>query len=95
MPPLSRIEWSRLLGRRLRNAREQADLHQAQVARRLGRYKGWLSKVEAGNTPITPWELGRVAPLYGVRMEDLVAEPTPAERAWLASAGGQTGHDEE
>jgi transcriptional regulator with XRE-family HTH domain len=54
----------RLLLRRLREAREQAGLTQAEVARALRRPQSFVSKCESGERRIDPVELQDFATLY-------------------------------
>jgi transcriptional regulator with XRE-family HTH domain len=59
---------------RLRMAREQAGLSQAQVAKMLGLHRPSVSEAEAGRRRVTADELTRMAEMYGVDI------------AWLAGA---------
>jgi transcriptional regulator with XRE-family HTH domain len=52
--------------RRLREAREDAGLSQAQAARRLGRGQSYVSKSESGERRVDVIELQAFAKLYGV-----------------------------
>ena len=52
--------------RRLREAREEAGLSQAQAARRLGRGQSYVSKSESGARRVDVIELKAFATLYGV-----------------------------
>lgn len=52
--------------RRLREAREEAGLSQAQAARRLGRGQSYVSKSESGERRVDVIELKAFAKLYGV-----------------------------
>jgi transcriptional regulator with XRE-family HTH domain len=56
--------YQRLL-RRLRQARRDADLTQAEVGRRLGLRQAFVSKVESGERRLDPVELARFAVVYG------------------------------
>ena len=51
---------------RLREARRQAGLTQAEVARRLGKHQSFLSKCESGERRVDFVELLVFAELYGV-----------------------------
>jgi transcriptional regulator with XRE-family HTH domain len=53
-----------LLGR-LRQARQDARLTQAEVGRRLGVRQAFVSKVENGERRLDPVELARFAAVYG------------------------------
>lgn len=50
---------------RLREARRQAGLTQAQAAAALGRPQSYISKCESGERRIDPIELAELAELYG------------------------------
>jgi transcriptional regulator with XRE-family HTH domain len=76
MPPLSHedpmsppkyVEYTRFL-ERLRAARNQAGLTQAEVAARLGRPQSFVSKCESGERRIDVVELADFAKLYGKRL---------------------------
>jgi transcriptional regulator with XRE-family HTH domain len=56
--------YQRLLGR-LRQARQNACLTQAEVGRRLGVRQAFVSKVESGERRLDPVELARFAAVYG------------------------------
>ena len=51
---------------RLRLAREQAGLSQAQVARILGKHRPTISEIEAGRRRVSAEELGVFADIYEV-----------------------------
>lgn len=51
--------------RRLRQARQKAELTQSQVAERLGRSQSFVSKIESGERKIDPIELLELARVYG------------------------------
>jgi transcriptional regulator with XRE-family HTH domain len=50
---------------RLRQARQEACLTQAEVGRRLGLRQSFVSKVESGERRLDPVELARFAAVYG------------------------------
>jgi transcriptional regulator with XRE-family HTH domain len=54
------------LAERLRLAREQAGLSQAQVARQLGLHRPSVSEIEAGRRKVSADELAALSKLYGV-----------------------------
>jgi transcriptional regulator with XRE-family HTH domain len=56
--------YQRLLGR-LRQARRDACLTQAEVGRRLGVRQAFVSKVESGERRLDPVELAQFAAVYG------------------------------
>lgn len=55
------------IGERLRWAREQAGLTQAQIARMLDYHRPTISQIEAGQRVVRPDEIARFASLYGVQ----------------------------
>jgi len=50
---------------RLRQARQDAGMTQAEVGRQIGARQAWVSKVESGERRIDPVELARFAVVYG------------------------------
>jgi len=50
---------------KLKQARREAGLHQAEVAARLGKPQSYVSKVERAERRIDPPELARFAEVYG------------------------------
>ena len=50
---------------RLRQARRDAKLTQAEVGRRLGLRQAFISKLESGERRLDPVELARLAAIYG------------------------------
>lgn len=58
-----RVKYDRLL-RKLRTAREQAGLTQAEVAKALGKAQSFLSKVESGERRLDFIELQELCRLY-------------------------------
>ncbi len=55
----------RAMVEKLKQAREEAGLHQAEVAERLGKPQSYVSKVERAERRIDPPELARFAEAYG------------------------------
>jgi len=55
------------IGERLRWAREQAGLTQAQIAHMLNYHRPTISQIEAGQRIVRPDEIARFATLYGVQ----------------------------
>lgn len=55
--------------RRLRKAREQANLTQAQVAARLGKPQSFVSKVETGERRLDFLEVAELAAIYRVPVD--------------------------
>lgn len=58
------------LARRLRAAREDAGLTQAEAARSLGRPQSFISKTESGERRVDVVELAAIARLYGKKLAD-------------------------
>jgi len=58
---------------RLRQAREEAQLSQVQVAEQLGRTQVWVSRCELGERRVDVVELANFAKLYGWTLDDFVA----------------------
>ena len=54
---------------RLRKARTEAGLTQAQVAEKLGCTQSWISKIEHGELRVEAIWLNRVAKLYGKKVD--------------------------
>jgi transcriptional regulator with XRE-family HTH domain len=61
---------------RLRQARREAGMTQAEVGQRLGLRQAFISKLESGERRIDPVELARLAAIYGKPL------------AWFLQAGG-------
>lgn len=59
-------ETKKLIGGRLRWAREQAGLSQGQVAQRLSVHRPTISQIEAGERNVRIEEIQQFAALYGV-----------------------------
>jgi transcriptional regulator with XRE-family HTH domain len=59
-------ENKKLIGSRLRWAREQAGLSQGQVAQRLSVHRPTISQIEAGDRNVRIEEVQQFATLYGV-----------------------------
>lgn len=88
-------------GRRLRQAREAAGTSQADVASAIGCGQPFVSKVEAGDMMLRPYDYAIVARLLGADLEALIGELTPEEHAeaegYVADAieAGRAWHDGE
>jgi transcriptional regulator with XRE-family HTH domain len=67
MNPSKDPQYAKFLDR-LRAARKQAGLTQAEVASRLGRPQSFVSKSESGERRVDAVELARFARLYGRRV---------------------------
>jgi transcriptional regulator with XRE-family HTH domain len=55
------------VGERLRWARDQAGLSQAQVAKMLNCHRPTISQIEAGQRVVRPDEIARLAKIYAVK----------------------------
>ena len=78
---------------RLRTAREQAGLSQAQVARILGLHRPSVSEMEAGRRRVTAEEIANLARIYGVSVAWLTnTEDTSAQRARIELAARKLAH---
>lgn len=64
MPKPTKQQY-RVFLKRLRAARADAGLTQAQVARQLGRHQSFVAKCEAGERRVDVVELARFAEAYG------------------------------
>ena len=73
---------AKALGARLAAARHQAGLSQRQVAAALGIHQPSIVVIENGKRAITALELGRMARMYGISADDLLADE---ERATCAA----------
>jgi len=59
--------------KRLRTARQDADLTQVEVATRLGRPQSFVSKCESGERKVDAIEFAEFAALYGKPLEYFVS----------------------
>lgn len=57
------------IGKRLRAARENSGLSQAQVARMLDLHRPAISEIEGGNRRVTADELAQLARIYSVSVD--------------------------
>ncbi len=64
------------LAERLRQAREQAGLSQAQVAIKLRIHRPSVSEIEAGRRRVSAEELSQLADIYGVSLSWLMQTTT-------------------
>jgi transcriptional regulator with XRE-family HTH domain len=64
MPAIWAPEYRFMLAR-LRQARREAGMTQAEVGQRLGLRQAFISKLESGERRIDPVELARFAEIYG------------------------------
>jgi transcriptional regulator with XRE-family HTH domain len=65
--------------RRLRAARQEVGLTQADVAKAFGRPQSFVSKCESGERRVDVLELGEFAELYGRPLSFFVAETDKAD----------------
>ncbi len=68
----------RMLGTRIKEARERSGLSQAELAERAGLDRTAVSKVESGIRKVSALELLDIASGLGLRMSSLLRESTPA-----------------
>lgn len=73
----------RELAERLARAREQADVSQVEVAKRLNLPRSAISKMENGEQRIESLVLAAMARLYGVSVSSLLADGDEAARVGL------------
>jgi transcriptional regulator with XRE-family HTH domain len=74
------------LGERLRQAREDAGLSQAQAARLLGIHRPTLSEIESEDRKVTAGELRNFASLYEVSTTWLLGESVQADEGLRMAA---------
>jgi transcriptional regulator with XRE-family HTH domain len=86
--PIHTPEYRRMLAR-LRDAREEAGLTQAEVAARIERPQSFVSKCESGERRIDPTELSMFAKLYRKRASSFLEEE--AERGTDTKRPGGVG----
>ena len=60
------VQSRKLMGSRLRWAREQAGLSQGQVAKKLSLHRPTISQIEAGERNVRIEEIQQLAELYGI-----------------------------
>ena len=68
-----------LIGRILRDARENCDLTQRAAAEHLGLSRTSIAQIELGNRPASPDELAKLGVLYGKSVVDLAGEQSAAD----------------
>ena len=73
------------LGRRLKEARENARITQEQAAEAIGVPRTAIVHIEAGNRSISTLELGELAKLYGRRVAEFLAEEGTGEEDVLVA----------
>ncbi|NUR96945.1 MAG: ImmA/IrrE family metallo-endopeptidase [Kribbellaceae bacterium] len=72
------VDDEKILGARVREARELAGLTQGELAGRINLDRTAVNKVEAGIRKVTALELSDIAAALGVRMASFFSEPIPA-----------------
>jgi transcriptional regulator with XRE-family HTH domain len=77
--PVHRPAYRQMLAR-LREARRDAELTQAEVARQLGKTQTYVSKCELGERRIDPVELSELARVYSRPLDYFVAGVPAARR---------------
>lgn len=86
---VTRID-SKVLGARIREARERAGLSQSQLAAEVSLDRTALNKVESGSRRVTALELADLAAAVGVRMARFFEDPPPALVSHRAHGGADT-----
>lgn len=81
---------SNLLGERIREARERADLSQKELGQRVNLERTAVNKIESGTRKVTALELSDIAAAIGVRMSTFFAQPLPALVSHRSSQGLDT-----
>ena len=71
--------FKKLIGQKLREARQRADLSQADAARRLGMERSNLSHIEQGRSHLTLENLVKVPRQYGCKITDLLPDEVVAD----------------
>lgn len=73
MASINSQEYKKMI-KRLKQARIQAGLTQAQVSKSLNKPQSFVSKIESGERRIDPIELSTLAKLYKERVSRLLGE---------------------
>jgi Zn-dependent peptidase ImmA (M78 family)/transcriptional regulator with XRE-family HTH domain len=81
---------ARMLGERIRSARNRADLSQEDLGRAVGLDRTVVNKIEGGVRRVTALELADIAAAIGVRMSTFFADPLPAIVSHRSSQGLDT-----
>jgi len=76
--PLTKLKSDRLLGNRLREAREYVALSQEEVADFLGISRSAVSLAESGKRKVDAIELTKLAKIYQTSVADLTGESSGA-----------------
>jgi transcriptional regulator with XRE-family HTH domain len=71
------LEQLENLGPRIRHYREQRGYTQEQLAQKLGKTKGYLSRIENGKERPNLELLANIADALGIRVKDLFDDDTP------------------
>lgn len=80
---MSAEEIYKWIGARIRVAREQAGLTQADLAKALGQYRTSITNIEAGKQRLLVHRLADLARVLDIDMAALLGQPTEAERESL------------
>lgn len=80
----------KVLGARVREARERAGLKQGELASRVDLDRTAVNKIEGGARKVTALELSDIAAALGVRMSSFFGEPVPALVSHRSSQGLDT-----
>lgn len=81
---------SAVLGARIRQARERAEMKQGELGSAVGLDRTAVSKIEGGVRKVTALELSDIAAALKVRMSSFLAEPVPALVSHRSSQGLDT-----
>jgi len=73
----SKGEFDRVLGIRIRNARERAGVKQDQLARAVGLSRTSITNIERGRQGVQAYLLARVAAVLGMSVADLIPDEQP------------------
>ena len=71
---LSRPKYRRVVGKKIRNFRRQADLTQEKLAEKAELHHNFIGEVERGNMDVSLGSLVKIAQALRVRVRDLVDE---------------------
>ncbi len=75
---------AKIIGNNLKNYRDRFGYSQADIAKLLGVERSTISKYESGEREISIVHLNKLSDLYGVEIEDLVAENHEEQNVGLA-----------
>lgn len=72
---------------RIAELRASCGLKQRELAEAIGIDPSSMSRVEKGERAVSVGELVRLAAVFDVRVEDLLADAQPASSIWLRTSG--------